>query len=156
MDIEHLLRLAARRMQREDLALLTRKLHERTLTGRFAYHLQNVCKRYHKGYYVDIEYGKMLDDAGVDMLKILSDWEGDNVYPDIIIHKRTSVTADNFAVIEGKPATVSVDAQARESNKLHAYLVTEGLLYKHAYLVIFTNPIIWHHIPKTSASQDNL
>lgn len=148
MQPEEMLRIlksACLKFKKTDAKLCERKIHERTLTARFAIYLQ---RRFGSEYFVDCEYNKMsLDGSNTDILKRLDDFPSKkNVYPDIIVHKRTKEVEDNLLIIEAKPAKSARSKRTREkeAKKVHAYMTSRGLRYQYGYYLVFATPIqIW-------------
>lgn len=111
-----------------DRDLLLVDANERSITHRLAVYLEQMFP----GWDVDCEYNRngQLPKKLYDMVEdIKSDnTEGATVYPDIIIHKRT--TGSNYIVIEVKKINSSV---GRDREKLIAY--KKELNYQHAFFI---------------------
>ena len=116
----------------EKPCLLSRKLHERTITGRIAYYLQPLMP---EGYFVDCEYNKMADGLGGDTLKKLSEYGTDSVVPDIIIHDRKRGISGNLAVMEAKWINDDSGVE-QEKFKIGLYLSEPKLAYKFGFLIL--------------------
>lgn len=140
---------AMKNFQMEDGFLLENGLHERTLTFRLGYHLNQVFKD--DGYHVDCEYNrfeigeeyvfKRLASKGVlAMYEELNEKKPKNdyvsVYPDIIVHQR-GPTGTNLLVIEAKRAGSSELRERFDREKLKAYKEELGLAYSYAVFIKF-------------------
>ena len=109
VEIENILRVSLDELYEKDSEIIFKSydLHERSITHRLALYLE---KHFiDKGYVVDVEFNRMLNNYGEDVIgneigKRL-DFEkygkdSSNVYPDIIVHKRK--TTENLLEIEVK------------------------------------------------------
>ena len=116
-----------------DQYLLEFNLNERTISHRFALHLQRRLPEWH----IDCEYNRDLD--AVKMLDLPKDgigWndtEAKTVFPDIIVHRRG--VGPNVLVIEMKMAGLRADF---DYEKVEAYKSESGLDYKYACLIRVT------------------
>jgi hypothetical protein len=106
-QIQEVLKAAQDRFLADDIYLLTANANERSLTHKFAEHLQGLLGH---EWSVDCEYNRY----GVEAKKIIDEvrrivgpyvptdeTKARTVYPDIIIHKR-GATGPNLLVIEAK------------------------------------------------------
>ncbi len=103
-----------------------RLVHETAINHRLAYYLENNLKKYTCTYYqVDIEYNRYFGRP--------KEYKGDNIRPDILIHKRQGKipSKDNLLVIEAKKTINSKDdndfVQGLMSDKKKKYLFQYGL-----------------------------
>ena len=123
-EIEAAVRAAIADFQAGDQHLLEFDLNERTISHRFAVHLQ---QRF-PGWDVDCEYNRYMDE--VKSLQLPRDgisWndsEAKTVFPDIIVHKRGP--GPNLLVIEMKKMGLS---PAFDYQKLEAYKSQVGYTY---------------------------
>ena len=108
-----------------DQYLLDNGLNERTITCRFAYHLQHQFPDWN----VDCEYNRLGEmPKMLDLPKDSVTWddtEAKTVFPDIIIHKRGQAWP-NLLVIEMKKRGLSADF---DYQKLKAYQEQIGYKY---------------------------
>jgi hypothetical protein len=131
---------AYREFLSQDCYLLEVKANERSLTHRFAVHVQSEFKDYH----VDCEYNR--DGHKPKRLKRFkkrvqsNSAKGVTAFPDIIVHRRGPGTGNNLVVIEAKTTlnkqdcTNGKDCPCDEC-KLRTY--KDELGYQHAYFVLF-------------------
>jgi hypothetical protein len=119
---------AIERLFERDAHLLTGNANERSISHRLALHLQDEFQEWD----VDCEYNR----KGHGKVKKLElpiestqsdDTEAKTVFPDIIVHRRT--TDDNLLVIEVKKTTSQVPNKT-DFQKLNAF--KEQLGYRHA------------------------
>lgn len=125
---------AYRRLFTDEKELFLVDANERSITHKFAEYIQIEFPDYN----VDCEYNR----TGLEIKKLFSlslnkkikidDTNGDTVYPDIIVHRRSK--PDNFIVIEAKKSN-NATGSARDKKKLRLYKVELG--YKYAYRVTF-------------------
>ena len=100
---------AFRLVYKNDKFLIENGLCERCIMFRFAHYLADL----YPDYDVDCEYNR----HKYDVKRIIG---GDNIFPDIIIHKR-GTDSENFAVIELKNKTnKSVSGRENDETKLKA------------------------------------
>lgn len=100
---------AFRLVYKNDKFLIENGLCERCIMFRFAHYLADL----YPDYDVDCEYNR----HKYDVKRIIG---GDNIFPDIIIHKR-GTDSENFAVIELKNETnISDDGRKTDKTKLQA------------------------------------
>jgi len=125
---------AIKRLLAEDGQLFKMDVNERSISPRLAMYLQDEFS----GWDVDCEYNrkgysavKRLD-LTVDCIES-NDTEAKIVFPDIIVHRRTS--DDNLLVIEMKKTTSQVSSE-RDYRKLEAFKRQLG--YRHALFLRFT------------------
>lgn len=113
-----------------DRDLLVRNANERSVTHKFAEHLQKLVG---DSWSVDCEYNRYGDDIKkiVKDVELLvgeeartADLEGKTVYPDIIVHERGK-DGKNLVVIEAKKDASSRDAQL-DQEKLRKIKVAYG------------------------------
>jgi hypothetical protein len=105
-QIEELLEEAKHRFLRDEVYLLAADVNERSLTHKFAEHLQTILGR---GWSVDCEYNRYGTDTKTieDVKEIVGreaptdETRAKTVYPDIIVHRR-GVEGPNLLVIEAK------------------------------------------------------
>jgi hypothetical protein len=116
----------------EKPCLLSRKLHERTITARIAFYLQPLVG---DGNYVDCEYNKLADGVSADTQEKLSQFDADSVAPSLIIHTRKKGIAGNLAVI-GAKWNGDDSAIEQEKNKLSLYLSEPKLAYQSGFLLL--------------------
>src|SRR5256885_14360324 len=105
-----------------DSELLQRGVHERSMTHKFAEALQSVFPSWH----VDCEYNRH---GKIPKTIDLPDHPDKTIYPDIIIHRRSSST--NLLVIEAKPSDASQKEIDYDRRKLNAY-ISGKLGYRYA------------------------
>ena len=120
-----------------DSELLTRDVHERSITHHFANYLVKKFPKYH----IDVEYNR--DGNDVKKIKAIKNKIGNcnccgetdsaSIFPDIIIHKRG--TQNNYIVIETKKS--SADDKAIEYDRDKLKLMKGELKYNFAFLVIY-------------------
>lgn len=116
-----------------DEYLLRVDANERSLTHRFAMHLQEQLRDWH----VDCEYNR----NGVDPKRLIlhelqpgaDDTDGQTVFPDVIAHMRD--TPLNYVVIEFKKTSSRVPDRV-DLHKLHAYKHDARLRYLYALFVV--------------------
>lgn len=100
---------AFRLVYKNDKFLIENGLCERCIMFRFAHYLADL----YPDYDVDCEYNR----HKYDIKRIIG---GDNIFPDIIIHKR-GTDSENFAVIELKNETnISDEGRKTDKTKLQA------------------------------------
>jgi len=105
-DLHNILEETKDLFLKKDKYLLLVNVNERSLTHKFAEHLQNILKN---GWSVDCEYNRYGDNIKkIDNIKSIvdcnvkiDDLAGKTIYPDIIIHKRGRKGSD-LLVIEAK------------------------------------------------------
>lgn len=141
-----------------DATLLSRGLHERTITARFAHHIQTLLPF---GYFADCEYDRMEDvtiDGIKDTPKCLLSWANEynrlhpdaehekkgRVYPDIIIHTRQKGAKNNLAVIEAKWNKAD---EKHEKIKIGHYLTEPRLDYSYGFFLLL-DPFELKDVPK--------
>jgi len=139
---------ACAKVAAEKPSLLSRKLDERTIAGRIAYHLQPLVP----GYFVDCAYNKAADSIGADALKKLSEHDAGAAIPDIIIHDRKRGTGGNLAVIEAKWSSDDA-ALEQATTKIGLYLDEPKLAYKSGFLLLLKKDSI-HVEPIGERSDD--
>src|SRR5437016_1139810 len=115
-QVEQILEDTKRRFLAADEYLLAADVNERSLTHKFAEHLQSLVG---KEWSVDCEYNRYGDDAkkideikGIVGLQVSTDeTKSRTVYPDIIVHKR-GPQGPNLLVIEAKKDASDYDREA--------------------------------------------
>jgi hypothetical protein len=131
--IEEKIDIAIDRLFERDAHLLTGNANERSISHRLALHLQNEFQEWD----VDCEYNR----KGHGKVKKLElrieptqsdDTEARTVFPDIIVHRRT--TDDNLLVIGVKKTKSQVSSDA-DFKKLKAFKYQLG--YRHALFLRF-------------------
>lgn len=132
-DAENRIREAIDLLLKHDSYLLTCDLNERSITHKFAEHLQRGFPEWH----VDCEYNRDHHDPKRLDLPPRHDISSDDlhaktVFPDIIIHHRD--TDDNFVVIEVKKSS-NPEGDEWDLRKLRAF--KEQLGYQIAMFVRF-------------------
>jgi hypothetical protein len=114
-----------------DRALLEVDANERSMTHKFAEHLQAEFS----GWNVDCEYNRNgeLPKRLVGTAEAVStdNTDGKTVFPDVIVHHRGTI--ENLLVIEAKKSTTA--ATGRDVEKLRAYKAEHG--YQFAFSVVF-------------------
>jgi len=122
----------------DDRCLLEVEANERSITHRFAIHIEKEFPEYH----VDCEYNrdghepKRLDRF---VKKVDSDnHRGVTIFPDVIVHKRNTTT--NLVVVEAKTSANNSGCQLDDGCrcdccKLKA--IKEELGYKYAFFIVF-------------------
>jgi hypothetical protein len=123
---------ACKRVVAERPCLLSRDLHERTITGRIAHYLQPLVS---EGYFVDCEYNKLADTIGADTTKKLSENDKEFAVANIIIHDRKRGAAGNLAVIEAR-WTGDDSGIERAKTKIGLYVNEPKLAYKLGFLAL--------------------
>lgn len=126
--------LAKRAFIESEAELLNVGANERSMTHKFAEHLQHVFPEYH----VDCEYNR----DGLDPKRLRGlrpprrprpdDTDALTVFPDIIVHRRG--TACNLLVIEAKKDDGD---QSFDCEKLEAFVEDPHYGYRYAYLLRF-------------------
>lgn len=109
-----------------------RLVHETAINHRLAFYLEQnfnkflCCSRY---YQVDIEYNRYFGRP--------KELNGDNIRPDIIVHKRqgTNLKKDNLLIIEAKKVIISNEDEAlvKEMMKNKKYLFQYGLTITYCF-----------------------
>lgn len=94
---------------------------ERTLSFRLGYYLQDIFRDYN----VDCEYNRYFD--------CVKNIDEDNVYPDIIIHKR-KIDTDNLAWIEIKKESNVSNAES-DKNRLKKVTSVDRYHYKYGVFI---------------------
>jgi hypothetical protein len=130
---------AYRHLLLRDRYLLEVKANERSITHRFAIHIEAEFP----GYSVDCEYNR----DGVNPKRLdkfrrqarSDDTKGVTVFPDIIVHRRGPGVGNNLVVIEAKASLNDQPCQKKpechcDRCKLQAYKADLG--YQHAFFVI--------------------
>jgi len=137
-QIEAKMHAALEILQQKDASLLENDVNERSLTHKLAEYLQKEFLDYH----VDCEYNRMTDDNGVQIVKrfppesvMTDDTKGKTVYPDIIVHDRSSRDR-NLLILEVKKHADRQEKQ-RDVEKLRMYI--DSLHYEHAYFIDFSD-----------------
>ena len=144
-DIRERVRHALDAFYANDSALITIEANERSITHKFAEHLQKEFPDWK----VDCEYNrdgsvpKRLSKVAAKLEKEpikAGDNKGKTVYPDIIVHKRKDErkTKNNLLVIEAKKSTGGIDAIDKE--KLEAFTLAlsgQGLNYRFGLWINF-------------------
>ncbi|WP_077369576.1 hypothetical protein [Anaerosalibacter sp. Marseille-P3206] len=140
-DIESKLKKAFEMLRKRDKILLEIDINERTLCHRLAIYLEQIFA----GYDVDCEYNRIGSNDPKklifkDLKKDFKDAKLDNsaaddtvartVYPDIVVHKRT--TEENLLIIEIKKSTNNTDRNI-DINKIKKYKSQLG--YKHGVFI---------------------
>ena len=127
---------AIAKLLRHDKYLLEKDVNERAISHRLAHYL----KQYFSKWDVDCEYNRNHDDPKRLKLKPRGvsdqDLEAVTVYPDIIVHKRS--TEKNLLVIEMKKST-SRQSVDYDIEKLHGF--KQELGYEYAVFVCFTTGV---------------
>jgi RNA-splicing ligase RtcB len=134
-QIRNLLMCAIADLREKDPDLLRAGANERSLTHRLAVYLEQHLNKGGLGaYHVDCEYNRFYDVAGNPHTKTLNRLEdngklqapappeltqitGSRVFPDVIVHKRGSQSA-NLLVVECKANPTSADAVRKDKRKL--------------------------------------
>jgi hypothetical protein len=137
-DVEQRLERAARAFRKFDDHLLEVNANERSMTHKFAEHLQKEYPDYH----VDCEYNRDGSEkkeirSFQDATTSTSDSDAATVFPDIIVHRR-GTNAHNHLVIEAKKVPGKSDTTDRK--KLKVFLEGEeshGLAYSYGVLLCF-------------------
>jgi hypothetical protein len=132
-DIWTALREATDRFLRRDEWLLEANVHERSITHKFAEHLQPLFEPWD----VDCEYNRDgLDDAKSLPLDLwrqrIRGNDSDSVFPDIIVHRRN--TNQNLLVIEAKK--IGANNVDQDMRKLRAYMTHQPLAYVYGALLL--------------------
>lgn len=138
-DMCHWLTRAEQLFAQHDLYLLKNDVNERSMTHRFAVHLEVTRPdRLDEDCAIDCEYNRK---KGVPKLvytlyhkELISpcSTSARTVYPDIIVHRRG--TTDNLMVIEAKKRCVK---DSLDLSKLKAYRREKGLRYQFAVMLTF-------------------
>jgi hypothetical protein len=112
--------------------ITNRLVHETAINHRFAIYLEQnfnkflCCSRY---YQVDIEYNRYFGRP--------KELKGDNIRPDIIVHKRQGINLklDNLLIIEAKKVIISNEDEAfvKEMMKNKKYLFQFGLTVTYCF-----------------------
>jgi len=133
-EIEGKLRRAREQFLDEDRGLLEVNANERSMTHKFAEHLQREVPEWS----VDCEYNR---NGGVPKQLLCSmsnqrvcpaDEDGRTVFPDIIVHHRG--TQDNLLVIEAKKSS---NDSSDDRKKLEAFMTDERYKYRFAVVLRF-------------------
>ena len=111
-----------------------RLVHETAINHRFAFYLENNLRKYTCScayFQVDLEYNRYFGRP--------KEHNGDNIRPDILIHKRQGKTPnkDNLLVIEAKKTVIS-----KEDNDLVKQLMSDKkkkYLYQYGLTVVYCN-----------------
>ena len=111
-----------------------RLVHETGINHRFAYYLENNLKRYTCScdyFQVDIEYNRYFGQ--------IKENNGDNIRPDILIHKRQGNTTkkDNLLVIEAKKIVISNEDNERVKQLMNDK--EKKYLYQYGLTVVYCN-----------------
>jgi hypothetical protein len=131
---------AYRQFMAKDRYLLEVEANERSLTHRFAIHVEAEFP----GFHVDCEYNRngLHPKRLVDFKQPVDsdDEKGVTVFPDIIVHHRGPAVENNLIVIEAKASKNHQDCQNNNQCpcdfcKLRAYKANLG--YQHAFFIIF-------------------
>jgi hypothetical protein len=133
-EVEQRLHRAVAAFMNHDAALLEVEANERSMTHKFAEHLQ----REYPGWDVDCEYNRDRNEKKalrwmVDEMVPADDIKARTVFPDIIVHHRG--TTANHLVIEAKK--VSGDPDDNDRKKLAAFLNEFDYPYSFAVLLRF-------------------
>jgi hypothetical protein len=138
-EIDSKLRRAKADFLAADTSLLEMNANERSMTHKFAEHLQ----RQFPDWNVDCEYNrngsvpKRLQPM-TDLCVSLADEYGHTVFPDIIVHRRTETTASgqrpNLLVIEAKKSSNKDDS---DREKLEAFGSDEHFSYSFSVALRF-------------------
>jgi len=121
---------ALRTLIKFDKELIENQPKEECINHRFAKHLEDILKEDRKlmrlKINVDIEYDKYQEDRKKSS-------RGENIRPDIIVHKRKSGHTDNLIVIEAKKKYITQKDRdkisALVSSKQYNYLLGVGVAY---------------------------
>lgn len=132
-DVRRRLESAIQKLLHRDRELLVRDVNERSITHRLAMYLQEQFTDLD----VDCEYNR----CGFDVKRLndypmrtaTNDTNGTTVFPDIIVHKRSS-DGPNLLVIEAKKR----NNPNNDHQKLQAFKDDPGLRYEHAVFVVFS------------------
>lgn len=116
-----------------DAFLLAKDVNERSISHRFAIHLQAEVEQWQEAWDVDCEYNRDFSDTGepyskqLDLIEMDSfhvdvhDENATTVYPDVIVHRRGEPV--NLLVIEMKKVSAGKDKKDfDQKRKLPAYM----------------------------------
>ncbi len=109
-----------------DLYLIQEGVHERTMTA----HLGEYLRQFFKDWDVDCEYNRNTSEP-----KLIKRIPGQNVYPDVIIHKRG--TKYNLLAIEAKPPHAYQDKIDEDKKKIVEYVAHKPLRYRFGLFIEF-------------------
>ena len=116
--IQSVMDKALRSFNRNDEYLISRRLCERCINGRFALHLQRAIDHsILKGYIVDVEWDRGMD--GVEERK--KQYENGDAYLDLVVHKREYdpvIGFDNLFVVEMKKQDLDFENDKRRLRTL--------------------------------------
>jgi hypothetical protein len=140
---------ALKRLVKDDEYLLHRDVNERSLSHRFAMHLQREVDTWDEKWDVDCEYNrdieggeyysKRLNLTNEELSHFHPSHEDENastVFPDVIVHLhgKSKTGQGNLLVVEMKKSTSGDDGTFDKSKKLPAYC--DQLGYKYAAFVM--------------------
>ncbi|WP_146173943.1 hypothetical protein [Saccharothrix carnea] len=131
---------AVRAAYERERQLFEERAHERSIVFHIARHLAVRVEAVLPGWSVDVDYDRWHPN-GIELLKkrlagLRSDYTENDVYPDIIIHRRTgSSRRDNLLVVEVKKEEASRSEQQHDQVKLQAFM-KEPFYYQNAAFLI--------------------
>lgn len=142
--IESMLHEAVRAAHERERQLFEERAHERSIVFHIARHLAVQVEAVLPGWSVDVDYDKWHRN-GIELLKkrlagLRSDDAENDVYPDIIIHRRTgSSTEDNLLVVEVKKEEAPRSEQQHDQVKLRAFMDKPFCYQNAAFLMLPRN-----------------
>lgn len=117
---------------------LNREIHETTINHRLSHYMENLIDKYEiKGYHVDIEYNRYINNQKLVMSLETGDFI--EVRPDIIVHKRTRLyePEPHFLVVEAKKYKLS----DKDRNHVKDIMFDINYRYKYGMLIsYYDNP----------------
>jgi hypothetical protein len=130
------LRGAIRESYERDGQLFQERAHERSIVFQIARRLAERVEAGLPGWSVDVDYDRWHPDAIAALkkrLKLVGEPDDSDVYPDIIVHRRTGSSADdNLLVVEVKKEEAV--GRSRDIEKLQAFM-RHPFLYQYALFV---------------------
>ena len=129
-EVRRNIEAALQRLYKSDLFLITNSTNERTITHKFAEHIQQLFPEWH----VDCEYNRRGEEQRKDV-------EGRNTtYPDIIIHRRN--TKDNLLVIEAKSIHSQDHSDTDDKDKIIKYISDMKYSYSYGLWICFYDELV--------------
>jgi hypothetical protein len=136
-----------------DRILFSRSIKEECINCAFVRHLYNNIVPELDGYFIDIEFDKMITENNTNTKKIQYN---NAIRPDILIHRRTKNLNENYAVIECKKGYLNSNDKSKllefsKTNFCYKFCLGISYLIHKSYwrlYVVLDNKILPYNFPK--------